>query len=32
MVFVDDSNLVDKSETNTACQIMALKYINKNVW
>jgi len=31
MVFTDDNNLIDKSGTKTVCQIMALKFVNKNV-
>ena len=33
MVFIDDNNLINKSGTKTlCCQIMALKFVNKNVW
>jgi len=31
-VFIDDNNLINKSGTKTiCCQIMALKFVNKNV-
>jgi len=32
MVFIDDNNLINQSGTKTICfQIMALKFVNKNV-
>jgi len=33
MVFIDDNNLINKSGTKSiCCQIMALKFVCKNVW
>jgi len=33
MLFIDDNNLINKSGTKTiCCQIMGLKFVNKNVW
>jgi len=32
MVFIDDNNLINKSgKKTTCCQIMAQKFVNKNV-
>jgi len=33
MALLDDNNLINRSGTTTfCCQIMALKFVNKNVW